>query len=68
MILPSPPVGYDRADQAQMRDAVRRADNENHKRGRDLELGSARLILTDAATGERYVLSVAGGVLDLDLL
>lgn len=68
MILPSPPAAYDRADQAQLRDALRRADSDNLKRGRDLALGSARLILTDAVTGERYVVTVSGGVLGVEAL
>jgi hypothetical protein len=61
MILASPPQAYSATDQARMRDALRRADAENHKQGRDVELGKGRLILTDEATGARYALTVTGG-------
>jgi len=68
MILPSPATVYDRADQAQLRDALRRADADNLKRGRDVSLGEARLILTDGVTGDRYALTVMGGVLGVALV
>jgi hypothetical protein len=62
MILSSAPATYDRADQARMRDSLQRADAENLKRGRDVELGRGRLIVTDEATGLRYALAMTGGV------
>ena len=62
MILSNAPDAYDRADQARMRDTVQRADAENLKRGRDVELGRGRLIVTDEATGLRYALTMTGGV------
>jgi hypothetical protein len=62
MILASPPKEYSPSDQAQMRDAMRRADGENHKRGRDVELAASRLIVTDEVTGVRYRLKMASGV------
>jgi hypothetical protein len=58
MNLSAAPPGYDRADEARTRDAMRRADGENHKRGRDVEVGAARLILT-APNGSRWALSVS---------
>ena len=45
-----------------MRDSLQRADAENLKRGRDVELGRGRLIVTDEATGLRYALAMTGGV------
>jgi hypothetical protein len=65
MNLPSPPREYAVADQAALRDAMRRADEDNLKRGADVEVGRARLILTDTVTGARYALVVAGGTLTL---
>ena len=62
MILGSAPAAYDRADQAALRDALQRADAESLKRGRDVELGRGRLIVTDEATGLRYALAMTGGV------
>ena len=61
MILSTAPAAYDRADQARMRDGLQRADAENLKRGRDVELGRGRLIVTDEATGLRYALVMTGG-------
>ena len=62
MILSSAPASYDRADQARMRETLQRADTENVKRGRDVELGRGRLIVTDEATGLRYALTLSGGI------
>ena len=62
MILSSAPTSYDRTDQARMRETIQRADAENLKRGRDVELGRGRLIVTDEATGLRYALSMTAGV------
>ena len=61
MILPAAPGAYDRVDQTKLRDALQRADGETLKRGRDVELGAGRLILTDTVTGQRYALKMAGG-------
>ncbi len=58
MNLPAAPAEYDRAEEARLREALRRADGENHKRGRDVEVGAARLVLT-APNGARWVLSVS---------
>jgi hypothetical protein len=44
-----------------MRETLQRADAENLKRGRDVELGRGRLIVTDEATGLRYALSMNAG-------
>lgn len=68
MILASPPAEYSKSDQAQTRDALRRADEENHKAGRDVELAKNRLILTDQATGLRYALVVTAGALSCSAL
>ena len=61
MMLGSAPGTYDRAEQARMRETLQRADAENLKRGRDVELGRGRLIVTDEATGLRYALSISDG-------
>ena len=68
MILSSAPASYDRADQARMREAIQRADAETLKRGRDLELGRGRLIVTDEATGLRYALRLNSGTVTWTLL
>lgn len=43
---------------AMIRGLLERADKENHKRNRDLELGEGRLILT-SPNGTRYSVTVA---------
>lgn len=57
MILPFPPPNYQSTDQARLREELRRADAENHKRGRDVEIGAGRVILT-SPNGTRYALTV----------
>ena len=37
------------------------ADRQNRKTGADIEIGPARLILTDSVTGDRVAVSVASG-------
>ena len=46
MNMPSAPDGYVRAVFQSILNALQRADVENHKRGRDIEVGVARVILT----------------------
>lgn len=58
MKLPSPPNGYDRRDQAETRVLMERADNLNHKRNQDVEIGAARLILS-SPNGTRYSVTVS---------
>jgi hypothetical protein len=41
------------------------ADRLNRKQGADVEIGPARLILTDSATGERVAVSVASGAVTI---
>jgi hypothetical protein len=63
MRLPRPAPRYDLHDQAEFRTALERADNANHKRNSDVEIGAARLILT-SPNGTRYALAVSNaGVL-----
>lgn len=65
MNLSGAPKAYDRADQTRVRADIKKADDQNHKRGQDLELGGARLIFTDRATGERSAYELVSGVLTL---
>ena len=58
MILSPAPAAYDRADQTALRESVQRADAANLKRGRDVEVGRGRVILT-APGGQRFALVVA---------
>jgi len=57
MILPTPPASYSSTDQSQVREAFRRADAENLKRNRDIEVAGGRVILP-GANGTRYALTV----------
>lgn len=58
MKLARAPERYDVQDQAQLRATVERADLENIKRGRDIELVRERLILR-SPNGTRYVVTVS---------
>lgn len=63
------PTDYDQPNEVAWRQAVRDADEDNHKRDTDIEVGRGhRLILTDTATGRRYALTVASGTLALTAL
>jgi len=55
--LPTAARQYDLQDQAQMRNLLERADVQNMKRGQDIEVSSARLILT-SPNGTRYSVTV----------
>ena len=57
MKLPTAAQSYDLRDQAQMRNLLERADVQNMKRGQDIEVSSARLILT-SPNGSRYSVTV----------
>lgn len=57
MKLPTATRDYDLRDQAQMRNLLERADVQNMKRGQDIEVSSARLILT-SPNGTRYSVTV----------
>lgn len=58
MKLPNPPGVYSRLDQQEVRRQAELADQQNHKRNRDVEIGQARLILT-APNGTRYAITVS---------
>lgn len=63
MRLPQPKPIYDAHAERERNRTLELADRRNHKRGQDVEIGEARLILT-APNGTRYKLSVdnAGNV------
>lgn len=57
------PAMYLRADQQEVRRQIELAEQSNHKRGRDIEVGEARLVLT-APNGGRWSVVVSNtGVL-----
>ena len=63
MKLSRPTKFYDPRSVSQNNFALEQADNNNHKRDRDIEVGSASVILT-SANGTRYAISVSdAGVL-----
>lgn len=60
------PTAYDQSNEVAWRQAVRDADDENHKRDTDIEVGRGhRLVLTDTVTGTRYALTLASGMVVL---
>jgi hypothetical protein len=63
--LPRPEQGYDPEAASEINVAIEQADKQNHKRGRDVEIGALgeRLILTSSG-GTRYQILVSdAGVL-----
>lgn len=58
MKLKHPERAYSVDDQRQLRSQIELADQENHKRNRDVEIGKGRLILS-APNGTRYAITVS---------
>lgn len=58
MNLPNPPASYDTQDQGLTRRRLQEADQRNHKRNQDIEVGAARVILT-SPNGARWALTVS---------
>jgi len=66
--LPAPPGGYDRADQAQMRGALERADLHNRKLNQDIELrnGTRLTFYDEHGTALIYDGAILGGLVRSD--
>jgi len=60
MILPRPKPSFDHAIQLETNRLIEAADAECLKRGADIEMAGARLILT-SPDGTRYALAVGNG-------
>ena len=58
MRLPSPPNEYAVTNEAQRNLVIEQADNLNHKKNRDIEVGDGRLILK-SPNGTRYQITVS---------
>jgi hypothetical protein len=58
MRLPSPPNEYAVTNEAQRNLVIEQADNLNHKKNRDVEIGDGRLILK-SPNGTRYQITVS---------
>ena len=58
MKLPPAPASYTSSDQQEVRRQIEAADGQAHKRGRDIEVSPARLILT-APNGARWSVTVS---------
>lgn len=61
MRLRVPGPGWNRDHEAERNRQIEAADRENHKRGRDVEIGEAALWLTDQTTGDRYEIAIDNG-------
>ena len=53
-----PPAGYELQDQLELRRVIESADQHNHKRGQDVEIGDGRLILKRSSDGARFSITV----------
>ena len=58
MKIAPPPGAYSSRYMAETARALQQADAENHKRGRDIEVGRGRLILTSPG-GKRFDVAVS---------
>ena len=68
MILPRAPAVYSPKDQNDLRATVEREDQQNLKRGLDIEIGAASLILT-SPDGNRWAVVVSNlGILSATAL
>jgi hypothetical protein len=56
--LPPAPPQYNARNEAQTREAIAQADAASHKKGQDIELGAAKLILK-SPNGTRWALTVS---------
>ncbi len=67
--LPLAPGAYDKGDQAQMRGAVERADQQNRKRQEDVVLGPGqRLVFYDEHGAEQHFTgAILGGLVRSDI-
>lgn len=57
MKLPLPTLAYNKLAEQRRNGLIEQADAENHKRGRDVEIGQGRLILT-SPDGTRFEIEV----------
>lgn len=68
MILQRAPQTYSRDDQDRLRTDLEREDQGNLKRGRDIEMGDGRVIIT-SPNGSRFALTVSNaGVVGTEAL
>lgn len=58
MRLPSPTMTYAVTNESQRNLVIEQADNLNHKKNRDVEIGDGRLILK-SPNGTRYQITVS---------
>ncbi len=65
MNLPPATATYDQANETSARNAIKAADDQNVKKGQ--ELNPVRFVLTDTVTGLRYLVTIASGALTLTL-
>ena len=57
MKLPLPTLAYNKLAEQRRNGLIEQADAQNHKRGRDVEIGEGRLILT-SPDGTRFKIEV----------
>ena len=64
-MIPTAGPSYEQSNEARTRETLRQMDDQNHKRGRDLELARDRLIMTDEVTGFRFKVAIQSGAIVL---
>lgn len=69
IILPNPPLQYEPSAESQRNQLIEQADNMNHKRGADVELGREERIIMRSPDGSRWAVSVSNaGALEVTAL
>lgn len=69
IILPNPPLQYEPSAESQRNQLIEQADNMNHKRGADVELGREERIIMRSPDGSRWAISVSNaGALEVTAL
>lgn len=67
--LPNPPLQYEPSAESQRNQLIEQADNMNHKRGADVELGREERIIMRSPDGSRWAISVSNaGALEVTAL
>lgn len=59
MITPAAPKDYSQQDQASLRTQIEQADNLNHKKRQDVELGVKERLILRSPSGARWSITVS---------
>lgn len=58
-MIPQAPETYNRSNEQQLREELRRADGENFKKGRDVRLEQGERLIMRSPNGTQWIVSVS---------